>query len=93
VSGEDNLRQYRIGALAVAVASAVIPYFDVRVEDDARLTLAIVVPLCLTWLGLVTFAVSRYRWRGLWLLVGAPLVFWWPFQYFMVVWGCGHGCP
>lgn len=32
----------------------------------------------LLWIGLLITAVVKHRWRGLWLLLGAPLALFWP---------------
>ena len=83
-----------VGSLAVAAASAGIPYLTNR--DDFFLILKIVVPLGLCWLVLLGMALRLFRWRGLWLLLGAPLTFWWPFAFVMILSACAHNvraCP
>lgn len=47
--------------------------------------------LCAIWLTLLTVSVARHGKQGLWLLVGAPLVMFWPLMFGLFVWGCHHG--
>jgi hypothetical protein len=53
----------------------------------AALTLAFLVP----WAVLQAVGIWKYRWRGLWLLVGLPLILLLPFLMFWVEWSCQHG--
>jgi hypothetical protein len=43
------------------------------------------------WALLLLWSVSRHGKRGLWLLVGAPFVLWWPCVYALLLWTCHHG--
>jgi len=43
-----------------------------------------------TWLVVFVIALFRFRWRGLWLLTGVPLILWWPSVAFMIVRACSQ---
>ena len=83
-------------SLLIAAASAGIPYFSETVRNDGALTFMVVLPLSLAWLIVVVVSFWRFQWRGLWLLLGTPIVLSWPIAYFMIAWGCARntrGCP
>jgi len=83
-----------VGSFAIAVASAGTPYL--MNWDEVNVVLIIVLPLCLAWLVLVEIAVKKFRWRGLWFLLGAPLAFWWPIGLAMMASACARNvraCP
>jgi hypothetical protein len=42
------------------------------------------------WLVLLGLAVHRFRWRGLWVLLGAPLALGWPYQILHHLVHCYH---
>ena len=48
----------------------------------------------LLWLVLVTLMLEKHGWTRLWLVVGLPLVSWWPLLYLFVS-SCtqDHSCP
>jgi hypothetical protein len=48
------------------------------------------VGLSVTWVVLLLIAVWQYRWRGLWLLIGAPLAFWLPCAMYLMAQACSH---
>jgi hypothetical protein len=81
-------------SLGVALASVGLPYLIDR--DNIPLVLMMSVPLCAGWGALLILAFKQFRWRGLWFLLGAPLVFWWPLFVAMIVVACAHNiraCP
>ena len=45
------------------------------------------VALVLLWFGLVITGFFQHRWRGLWLLIGAPLALFWPVV--IAIWASG----
>jgi hypothetical protein len=48
------------------------------------------------WLATVTYGIIMFKKRGLWFLVGTPLIAFWPFVLFLIAWGCAHNlrsCP
>ena len=36
------------------------------------------IPFAIAWVVILAFCLSRYKKRGLWLLVGAPMALYWP---------------
>lgn len=81
-------------SLAIGAASAGLPFLTNR--NDVLLMMEIALPLCLAWLACVGFTFFRFGWRALWLVVGAPLTFWWPFSLVMIAVGCAQNsrnCP
>jgi hypothetical protein len=59
-------------AMCVAVASPVLP--DVVRSVDADWNIRVSYSLAAIWLLLEAIAIVRHRWRGLWLLIGLPIV-------------------
>ena len=48
------------------------------------------------WLVVFVIGLFKLRWRGLWLLVGAPLLLWWPYVAFAMIRACNQNiknCP
>jgi hypothetical protein len=43
------------------------------------------------WIWLATVALLRLGKRGLWMLVGARLVIFWPMMFALLYWTCKHG--
>jgi predicted membrane channel-forming protein YqfA (hemolysin III family) len=79
-------------SIALALASFSIPWMlsphDPPIVVAAFLTVA--------WLVLLLFALARYRWRGLWLLVGAPAALFLPALVLLLFIGCSINssqCP
>jgi hypothetical protein len=63
-------------SLFVAFLSYQIPALQRPLDYRAMITISI--PLAIVWAVFFAFSVWRFRKRGLWLIVGAPLAFWWP---------------
>jgi len=81
-------------SLAIALGSAGVPYLTDR--NDVFLVLKLVVPLCLVWTALFAVGLWQFRWRGFWLLLGAPIAYWWPLAFAMVAVTCARNvraCP
>ena len=49
------------------------------------------VALILFWAELVIVAFLKFGKRGLWMLIGAPLVMWYPLGLALLYWACEHG--
>jgi hypothetical protein len=75
-----------LGVLAVSTRWTILPLtpstFDFLYVNAA---------ISVLWAGLVIVALRRYRKRGLWVLIGVPLVVWWPVMSGLLYWTCMHG--
>jgi hypothetical protein len=52
--------------------------------------------LAFSWLAVVVYAFIKFKKRGLWFLLGTPLIGFWFFVLFLIAWGCAHNvraCP
>ena len=52
--------------------------------------------LTFVWIGLVVFAFTKFKWRGLWFLLGTPLVGYGFFVAYRIASGCAQNiknCP
>ena len=71
--------------------------FWIRVGKEARNAARVrSAVLAAVWLATVVYAVIRFKKRGLWFLVGTPLIAFWFFVLFLIAWGCAHNlraCP
>jgi len=89
--GAMRFSAFLIGSLIAAAASAGLPYL-LESSDPALFSL----PFCLAWSAVTGVALWRFRWGALWLLVGAPAAFYWPFLFAMIAIGCARNvraCP
>lgn len=75
-------------ALTVAIASPVLPSLTKSV--DANWNLRFSYFLALIWVAIQVVAVVRHKRRGLWLLIGLPIVLWWPIVFRMMEYACRH---
>jgi hypothetical protein len=63
-------------SLVVAYLSNWVPIRHMPVDYHAMISISI--PLAVAWAMIFAFCLWRYGKRGLWLVIGAPLAFWWP---------------
>ena len=63
-------------SLLVAILSEGTPGRQRPLDYHAMITVS--VPLAVVWAILFAFCLWRYRKRGLWAILGAPLALWWP---------------
>jgi len=52
--------------------------------------------LTASWVAIVVYAFAKFKRRGLWFLLGTPLIGFWFFVLFVIAWGCAHNmkaCP
>jgi hypothetical protein len=86
-----NVRPLLFAALAVAT----LGYFsEYSFKNDFALWGSVL--LAALWGTLLCGGVIRFRWQGLWLLLGAPLALYWPWAIWMMVRACQHNiraCP
>ena len=81
--------RHLLGASIVAALSGVFaPRY--LAAPDVLLMLVWSFSLAAIWFAFLVAAVFWYKWRGLWLLVGAPLVFYWPIGFKMLEWACAQ---
>ena len=70
---------------AIALSAFLIPQRQVPL--DYRGMLWVSLPLCVIWLALVAALSLRLKWKTLWMLIGTPLVLYWP------IWLLFHQIP
>lgn len=92
--GSDTMSRNRllIWSLAIALLSFATRWIIPAVTG--YYTLAFVVlsgALAIAWLAVSFAAISYYRRRGLLVLIGAPLVLFWPVWLIVVLNACAHG--
>jgi hypothetical protein len=67
-------------SFGLAIASFLVPFFIVfiafRASSDMMWAFQAEVLLAVAWIIVVAIGLVRYRAMGLWMLLGAPLVFW-----------------
>jgi hypothetical protein len=76
-----------IGVGAFASGQYLAPQMRDVVADLAFLTLAFLIP----WAVLQAIGIWKYRLRGLWLLIGLPLILLLPVVLVWAEWSCRHG--
>ncbi len=92
IESGESIRTILITSLAVASIACLGPLLGVRENWMVRFSIA----LAVCWLLVFAVGLFKFRKRGLWLLTGLPLVLWWPYVFFMIVWACSHNvkaCP
>jgi hypothetical protein len=46
--------------------------------------------LAASWVAIVVYAFIKFKKRGLWLLIGTPVIVFGFFMLFVIAWGCAH---
>jgi hypothetical protein len=77
-----------IASLLVAVACLVSRYLPESFFYGHGSTVNFSLLLSLFWIGLFAVAMSRFRRRGLWLLIGAPFALYYPILYLLLAGAC-----
>jgi hypothetical protein len=72
-----------LATLAVVTPLAVGP-------ANASLAIRVSIVSAASWIATVVYAFAKFKKRGLWFLLGTPLIFCWFFVLFLVAWGCAH---
>jgi hypothetical protein len=75
-------------AMTIAIASPVLAALTRSVEANWNIRFSY--SLALIWVAIQVVAVVRHRWRGLWILIGLPIVLWWPIVFRMMEYPCRH---
>ncbi len=65
-----------IASLVVAYLGSKAPSYRMPLDYDAMISRSI--PFAIAWAVILAFCLWRYKKRGLWLLVGAPMALYWP---------------
>ena len=78
VSVNENQRYWiaMIVSLVVACLSGKAPSYRMPLDYDAMISRSI--PFAVVWAMIFAACLWRYKKRGLWLLVGAPVALYWP---------------
>jgi hypothetical protein len=87
----NKIQPLLVLSIAVAVTSVVLYAF----RSDPQTWVA---SFCfaILWLILLVVALVKFKKRGLWVLLGAPFVLFFPFAVLSMLWACGHNrfaCP
>ena len=83
-----------VASLVIAALGIFIPFVTAPGSMDAAIKLCML--LTLVWIVLVIFVFTKFKWRGLWCLLGAPLTGYWFIVLYLIASGCAHNirnCP
>jgi hypothetical protein len=86
--GTKKLWPFVIQATLVAVGCVAAYFLAGYAQSPVTFIYAMLLPCY--WLVLLGIAVHRFRWRGLWVLLGAPLALGWPYQILHHLVRCYH---
>jgi hypothetical protein len=81
-------------SLGLAILALVTPLAVKPASTDLAIRASAV--LAALWLAVVVYAFIKFGKRGLWFLLGTPLIGFWFFVLFLIAWGCAHNvraCP
>jgi len=81
-------------SLGLAILAFVTPLAVKPASIDLAIRFSAV--LAALWLALVVYAFIKFKKRGLWFLLGTPLIGFWFFVLFLIALGCAHNvsaCP
>jgi hypothetical protein len=65
-----------IVSLAIAIYGWLVPQLQMPLNYGVMISRSI--PFGIAWSVILVFGLWRYKWRGLWLLAGAPAALYWP---------------
>jgi hypothetical protein len=77
----------------VAFLAVIVPRY---LGPDVGLMLRCNLALAVLWGIILVVSIFWYRWRGLWLLLGLPLLVYWPVGFWLLARACAHdpnNCP
>jgi len=75
-------------SLGLAILAFVTPWAVRSASTDLAIRASAV--LAASWLAVVVYAFIKFGKRGLWFLLGTPLIGFWFFVLFLIAWGCAH---
>jgi hypothetical protein len=81
LSAKKHFWIWLIGSLALAYGGVRYPSHQMPIDYSAIPTVC--VPLAAIWAVVLGFAIWRYKLRGLWLLMGAPMALYWPIWWLL----------
>jgi hypothetical protein len=90
----NSFRTLFAASLVIATLGIGIPFVTAPGSMDAAIKLCML--LTLVWIALVIFVFTKFKWRGLWCLLGAPLTGYWFIVLYLIATGCAHNiknCP
>ena len=70
--------------------AAALAFLSPRVYHGFDSPMIISFQLALVWLALLIFGIGRYKRKGVWMLLGAPLALFWPVLMVLLIF---HGGP
>ena len=75
---------------SIALLGFGVPWISFHDEHLLTFGAAIQIDLvaCVVWLAILAYAAFAHRWRALWILTGAPILFWWPYVAASIVTAC-----
>lgn len=83
----SQFRNLMVLSVAVAFASALLPFAHEPSRDFAW---TVSLGLTIAWLIVVVIAMIKFKKRGLWFLLGAPLALFLPSFLAFLVYACAH---
>ena len=86
---KDSLRVHVIKAMLIALASFAAFILSEFAQSPVTFLYALLLPVY--WLVLCGIAIYRFRLRGLWVLLGAPLALVLPYEVLHRLIACHHG--
>jgi hypothetical protein len=86
-----GMRASSISSLILAALSLSSRWTVLPMMPNTSTFLVVSMALCVAWFTLVSVSIAKHGKRSLWLLVGGPLVMWWPAVIFWLRWSCSHG--
>src|SRR4051794_21888105 len=89
-----SFRTLFVASLAIAALGIAVPFVTAPGSMDAAIKFCML--LTLVWIVLVIFVFTKFKWRGLWCLLGAPLTGYWCIVLYLIASGCAHNiknCP
>jgi hypothetical protein len=81
-------------SFGLAILAFVTPWAVKPASRDLAIRASAV--LAASWFAVVVYAFIKFKRRGLWFLLGTPLIGFWFFVLFVIAWGCAHNvkaCP
>jgi hypothetical protein len=87
-------RQLFLISLGLAILAVVTPLAVRPASTDVAIRVSVLVAA--SWVAIVVYAFIKFKKRGLWFLLGTPLIVFWFFVLFVIAWGCAHNvkaCP